>query len=197
MLTSRQMLQKRLFDLILSTLLLIIFFPLMFFFVILASIATLSIGVYHQKRIGRDGKSFNIYKIKTMIDASNSSSVTISSDPRITLLGAFMRKFKVDELPQLWNIMVGDMSFVGPRPDVSGFADKLIGNDRKILLIRPGVTGPASIKYRNEGHILAKQDFPEEYNRDVIWPDKVRINLEYIENWKFSNDIFYIFKSLY
>lgn len=100
-----------------------------------------------------------------------------------------MRKYKLDELPELWNVLIGDMSFVGPRPDVPGYADKLVGEDRKILLLKPGITGPASIKYRNEEELLAQQADPIKYNDGVIFPDKVKINLNYLENWSFITDI--------
>ena len=100
-----------------------------------------------------------------------------------------MRKYKLDELPELWNVLIGDMSFVGPRPDVPGYADKLIGEDRKILQLKPGITGPASLKYRNEEELLARQEDPVKYNDEVIFPDKVRINLNYLNHWNFWLDI--------
>lgn len=98
----------------------------------------------------------------------------------------------MDELPELWNVLIGDMSFVGPRPDVPGYADKLEGEDRRMLLLKPGITGPASLKYRNEEELLAKQENPQEYNDKVLFPDKVRLNIEYLDNWSFSNDIKFI-----
>ena len=114
----------------------------------------------------------------TVVQQSN-STVSVKGDIRITSLGAFLRRFKLDELPELWNVLVGEMSLVGPRPDVPGFADMLDGKDRLILKLRPGITGPASLKYANEEEILAKVAHPEEYNKNVIFPDKVRINLDY------------------
>ena len=125
-----------------------------------------------------------------------STFVTVKNDPRITPLGAFLRQTKLDELPQLYNVLRGDMSLVGPRPDVSGFADKLVGADRIILSVKPGITGPASLKYRDEEIVLSKQKSPEEYNKLIIWPDKVRINKEYISKWTFIGDIKYLFKTL-
>ena len=117
------------------------------------------------------------------------SSVSVAGESRITPLGAKLRKYKIDELPELWNVLIGNMSFVGPRPDVPGYADKLEGEDRNILKLRPGITGPASLKYRNEEELLAKQANPQEYNDFVIYPDKVRINLFYLKHYSFIMDI--------
>ena len=146
-------------------------------------------GIFKQERVGMDGDLFTIYKIRTF---------KLEDDKiEVTTFGKFLRKFKIDELPQLWNILKGDMSFVGPRPDVSGFADKLNGEDRIILSVRPGLTGPASIKFKNEEGILAQQSNPEDYNRNVIWPKKVEINKEYITNYSFFKDIYYILVSIF
>ena len=142
------------------------------------------------------GKLFNVIKLRTMKDVAGiDTTATSRTDPRITKGGAFLRRFKLDELPQLWNVLTGDMSFVGPRPDVPGFADKLTGEDRIVLTVRPGITGPATLKYKDEEEILAKQKNPDQYNRDVIWPDKVKINRKYIENYSFFKDIYYIFNT--
>ena len=163
---------------------------------LVASIETKSNGLFAQKRIGKDGKPFFVYKIKTMRPVEGvESTVTTSLDRRITKSGAFFRKTKIDELPQLFNVLFGTMSFVGPRPDVPGFADKLQGEDRIILTIRPGITGPASLKYKDEEVLLAKQKDPESYNREIIWPDKVRINKAYIKEWTFKKDIEYLVKT--
>ena len=164
---------------------------------IVASIETKSNGFFIQKRIGRNGELFSVLKIKTM-KATNEvgTTVTTSSDSRITKIGVFFRKTKIDELPQLLNVLCGTMSFVGPRPDVPGFADELKGEERLILTIRPGITGPASLKYKDEEEILAKQEHPEVYNRETIWPDKVKINLDYIRHWSLKKDIMYIVKTL-
>ncbi len=124
------------------------------------------------------------------------TTITSSSDVRITKSGKFFRDTKIDELPQLFNVFIGDMSFVGPRPDVEGYADKLEGEDRIILSIRPGITGPASIKYKNEEEILSKQENQKEYNDTIIWPDKVKINREYIQNYSLKKDIEYIIKTV-
>lgn len=163
-----------------------------------ASWETRSNGFFIQKRVGQNGKIFKVVKVKTMRPvASFDTTVTRADDPRITALGAFFRRTKIDELPQLWNVFWGDMSFVGPRPDVPGFADKLQGEERAMLAIRPGITGPATLKYRNEEELLAGQSDPEAYNREVIWPDKVRINLEYIRDWSLRRDIQYILETVF
>lgn len=189
--------KKRLFDLFFSFWGLLVFFPLILIAWLLASIDTKSNGFFVQKRVGRHGRLFNVYKIKTMKPILGiTTTVTQKLDPRITKLGYFFRKTKIDELPQLWNVFVGDMSFVGPRPDVPGYADRLEGDEKAILEIRPGITGPATIKYRNEEALLAQQSDPEDYNMKVIWPDKVRINLDYIHNWSLVNDIKYILKTV-
>ncbi len=117
------------------------------------------------------------------------NSITVAGENRITPVGRFLRRYKLDELPELWNVLTGEMSLVGPRPDVPGYADKLTGDDRKILNIRPGITGPATLKYTNEEELLAEQSDPVKFNDDVLFPDKVRINLEYIENRSFLLDI--------
>ena len=121
------------------------------------------------------------------------SSVSVAGESRITPLGAVLRKYKLDELPELWNVLIGDMSFVGPRPDVPGYADLLTGNDRRILELRPGITGPASLKYRDEEKLLATVENPQKYNDTVIFPDKIRINLYYLDHYSFVKDIQMIF----
>lgn len=162
-----------------------------------ASIDTRSNGFFVQKRVGLNSKIFRVVKIKTMrLNRELTTTVTRSGDPRITPLGRFFRKTKIDELPQLWNVLCGDMSFVGPRPDVPGFADRLEGDERLLLTIRPGITGPATLKYRNEEELLAAAEDPEGYNRDVIWPDKVRINLDYIRDWSLPTDLRYIWQTV-
>ena len=164
---------------------------------IIASIETKSNGMFIQKRVGKDGKFFNVFKIKTMKSVVGiDSTITSSNDVRITKSGKFFRNTKIDELPQLWNVFIGDMSFVGPRPDVPGYADKLSGEDRIILSIRPGITGPASLKYKNEEEILSQQEDSKWYNDNVIWPDKIKINKEYIKNWSLKKDIEYIIKTV-
>ena len=150
-------------------------------------------GFFTQRRIGLGGKVFTLIKIRTMQDTPGiHTTVTRSNDPRITRVGRLLRRSKIDELPQLWNVLVGDMSFVGPRPDVTGFADSLEGEQRLLLRIRPGITGPATLKYRDEEELLEKTKDPEAYNRQVIWPDKVRINLQYVRQWSLTEDLKYI-----
>lgn len=162
-----------------------------------SSFETKSNGFFIQKRVGFRGKLFNIIKIKTMKNSNEIfGTVTTSEDPRITRSGLIFRALKIDELPQLWNILIGQMSFVGPRPDVPGYADKLIGNDRIILSVRPGITGPAQIAFKDEENILTKQSNPLRYNNEVIWPLKVKINKDYIENYSFVKDINYILKTI-
>lgn len=149
--------------------------------------------IFKQKRVGLNGKVFTMYKFRSMTVGHGGSSVSVAGESRITPLGAKLRKFKLDELPELWNVLVGDMSFVGPRPDVPGYADQLKGSDREILKLRPGVTGPASLKYRDEEELLARQENPQKYNDEVIFPDKVRINRFYLHNYSFIKDIQMIF----
>ncbi|MCK5853839.1 MAG: sugar transferase [Sulfurovaceae bacterium] len=164
---------------------------------IVASIETKSFGLFIQKRVGRDAKLFYVLKIKTMKKVKGVEHTnTTALDPRITKSGKFFRDTKIDELPQFFNVLFGSMSFVGPRPDVEGYADKLEGADRVILSIRPGITGPASIKYKSEESILAGKSDPQKYNDEVIWVDKVKINRAYIEHWSFMGDIRYIIKTV-
>lgn len=146
-------------------------------------------AIFKQTRIGRHGKPFTMYKFRTMTVNHSGSSVSVAGESRITPLGAVLRKYKIDELPELWNVLKADMSFVGPRPDVPGYADALTGDDREVLLLRPGITGPASLKYRNEEEILAAVDNPQIYNDTIIFPDKVRINRYYLHNYSFVSDI--------
>lgn len=153
--------------------------------------------IFKQKRVGKDGELFTMYKFRSMTMSHNGSSVSVAGEARITPLGAMLRRYKLDELPELWNVFIGDMSFVGPRPDVPGYADKLQGEDRLILKLRPGITGPASLKYRNEEEILASVDNPIRYNDEVIYPDKVRINLEYYKNHSLLGDLKYILQTIF
>lgn len=149
--------------------------------------------IFKQKRVGRNGKLFTMYKFRSMTVGHGGSSVSVAGESRITLLGAKLRHYKLDELPELWNVLIGDMSFVGPRPDVPGYADQLKGTDRDVLKLRPGITGPASLKYRDEEDLLAKQADPQKYNDEVIFPDKVSINLYYLHHYSFIKDIEMIF----
>jgi lipopolysaccharide/colanic/teichoic acid biosynthesis glycosyltransferase len=164
---------------------------------IAATLDTRTNGFFTQARVGRHGRIFLMIKIRTMRHVKGlDTTVTTDQDPRITPLGHFFRRTKIDELPQLFNVLLGRMSFVGPRPDVPGFADRLQGDDRIILTVRPGITGPATLKYRNEEKLLSQNENPERYNREVIFPDKLRINREYVENYKFYKDIKYILQTI-
>lgn len=185
---------KRIFDVVFSLLGLLVSSILMVIIAILIKLDSPGPVIYSQWRVGKNGRLFKLYKFRTMVkDADKIGGTVITADdPRITRKGKILRKFKLDELPQLWNVLKGDMSFVGPRPDVPGFADKLKGRDRIILSVRPGITGPATLKFRNEEELLKQQKDPEEYNLKVIWPEKVRINREYVENYSFWKDIKYI-----
>ena len=163
--------------------------------------------IFKQKRVGKDGKLFTCHKFRTMTVKHSGSTVSVAGDNRITPLGAKLRHYKLDELPGLWDVLVGNMSFVGPRPDVPGYADQLKGSDREVLKLRPGITGPATLKYRLEDEMIsdyvskkqAKGDsrpmqvIAEEYNDKVIYPDKVRINRYYLHHYSFIKDIQMIF----
>lgn len=176
-----------------------------------------------QKRVGKDGVLFTCHKFRTMAMVHNGSTVSVAGDSRITPLGAKLRHYKIDELPELWDVLIGNMSFVGPRPDVPGYADQLRGDDRKVLKLRPGITGPATLKYRLEDEMIAgfvadikagnavlsggiqlpenvgemsNQDLAVWYNDNVIYPDKVRLNKYYYEKYSFLNDIRMIFATV-
>jgi lipopolysaccharide/colanic/teichoic acid biosynthesis glycosyltransferase len=169
------------------------------FFIILPAIIRIdSKGpvLFKQKRVGKNGDLFTMYKFRSMQLNDGSNTVTSLNDNRITCIGSFLRKWKLDELPELFNVLIGDMSFVGPRPDVPGYADRLEGEDRKILLLRPGVTGPATLKYLDEEEILSLVPDAKQYNDEVIFPDKVRINLKYLEKFSFNGDLKIIFYTL-
>jgi len=179
---------KRLFDLFFALIGLIISGFLLLILYILASIDTKQNGIFFQTRIGQFGTPFTIYKIRTF---------GRSSEKPISKLGAFLRNSKLDELPQLWNIFIGNMSFVGPRPDIAGYYDSLQGENRKILKLKPGLTSLASIKYANEEYLLEKQENPLEYNDTIIFPDKVKMNLEYYCSNSIYGDLKIIWKTIY
>lgn len=187
---------KRFFDVIAAIAGLALLWPVILLIWFLAARDTGASGFFRQIRVGRDGRLFRLVKIRTMY-AVDGTTITTSYDQRITPFGAKLRRWKLDELPQLWNVLVGDMSMVGPRPDVPGYLDRLTGEDRAILALRPGITGPATLKYRNEEEILARTSDPVLFNMTVIWPDKVRINLEYLRDWSLSGDLRYIWKTLF
>ena len=163
-----------------------------------------------QKRVGKGGKLFNCHKFRTMTVKHSGSSVSVAGDSRITPFGAKLRHYKIDELPELWDVLIGNMSFVGPRPDVPGYADKLVGDDRDVLKLRPGITGPATLKYRLEDEMISEyvakkqaegdtrpmQEIAIEYNDKVIYPDKVRLNCYYYRHYSFWKDIEMIFATV-
>lgn len=184
------MILKYIFDRLVSFIGLLILSPLLLIITILIAIKMPNGPIiFSQKRVGKNGELFTMYKFRTMTIDHNGSPISVAGENRITPLGAKLRKYKIDELPELWNVFTGDMSFVGPRPDVPGYADLLKGNDRLILNLRPGITGPASLKYRNEEELLSNVENPKEYNDNIIFPDKVRLNLYYYSHYSFFADI--------
>ena len=189
---------KRLFDFILSFTGLILLSPFLLFISILIKITNNGSIFFVQERVGKNGSLFKMIKFRTMYtDHNDNNTISVKGDSRITKLGYFLRKYKIDELPELINVLFGDMSFVGPRPDVKGYADKLKGDHRKILKLRPGITGPASIKFINEELLLSKQENPKYYNDNVIYPEKVRINLDYFYNNSIWIDFKIIFATIF
>lgn len=187
---------KRSFDLFCATIGLLCLWPVILVCIYLAARDTGASGIFPQIRIGKNACRFTVFKIRTM-RAIAGTSVTAANDARITALGAKLRRYKLDELPQLWNVIKGDMSLVGPRPDVPGFADTLEGEGKSILSLRPGITGPATLKYRDEELLLANQEDPDAYNKNVIWPDKVNINLAYMREYSFSGDLKIIMQTVF
>lgn len=189
---------KRSFDLIASFFGLILVFPVLLIVSVLVALDSRGPIIFKQQRVGRYGKLFTMVKFRTMkVKQESSSTVSVKGDKRITRIGAFLRKTKIDELPELWNVLVGEMSLVGPRPDVEGYADQLQNENRKILELRPGITGPASLKFANEEALLASVDNPERYNREVIYPEKVKLNLEYYYQQNLMLDIKIIFATIF
>ena len=198
---------KYLFDRIFSLLGIIILSPVMLAVAVLIRVKMGGPVLFKQERVGKDGKLFTIFKFRTMEEGQDEFSISMVGDQRILPLGIKLRKYKLDELPQLWNVLKGNMSFVGPRPDVPGYADQLQGDDRDVLKLRPGITGPATLKYRLEDEMIAEyvaqkqkegdtrdaQDIAVEYNDTVIYPDKVRLNCYYYRHYSFVNDIQMLF----
>ena len=188
---------KRAFDFLASFFGLLLLFPLIVLAWFVATLELKENGFFIQTRIGRYGLPFRVLKIKTMrAIKGETSTITRSGDPRITMAGSFFRRTKVDELPQLINVLLGDMSLVGPRPDVPGYADKLSGEDRNMLVLRPGITGPAQLYFKDEEVLLAEQSDPIFYNNTIIWPKKVAINNQYLVNYSFFKDLRYIFNTI-
>lgn len=199
---------KWIFDRVVSLVGLLFLWPVLLIVAILVKIKMPGGPVFFvQKRVGKDGKLFDCHKFRTMTVKHNGSTVSVAGDSRITPFGAKLRHYKLDELPGLWDVLRGKMSFVGPRPDVPGYADKLVGDDRDVLKLRPGITGPATLKYRLEDEMIAgyvasrqaagdnrsMQEIAVEYNDTVIYPDKVRLNCYYYRHYSFVKDIQMIF----
>lgn len=184
------MIIKYIFDRLVALIGLLLLWPLLIILAILIKVKMPGgPAFFTQKRVGQHGRLFTMHKFRSMAVSHDDSSVSVAGEARITSFGATLRKYKLDELPELWDVLIGNMSFVGPRPDVPGYADMLTGDDRRMLELRPGITGPASLKYRDEEELLAKVDNPIEYNDKVIFPDKVRINLYYLDHYSFWKDI--------
>ncbi|MGI6339918.1 MAG: sugar transferase [Bacteroidales bacterium] len=191
------MLLKRIFDIIASFLGLLVLFPFLLIAGLLVKFSSKGPVLFRQERAGRHGKPFTIYKFRTMIVDHGGSSISVKGEKRITPVGAILRKLKIDELPELWNILIGDMSFVGPRPDMPDYAARLKGEQKDILSVRPGLTSPASIKYAREEEILSKVYDPQKYFDEVIWPDKTRMNLAYVRERSFLGDVNLIIRTIF
>lgn len=193
------MLLKWLFDRVVSFFGMVLLFWLYILVAILIKIKMPGPVLFVQDRVGRHGRLIKVHKFRSMRvkEAGDiDTGVAAAEVNRITPLGEKLRKYKLDELPELWDVFIGKMSFVGPRPDIPGYADKLEGEDREILELRPGITGPASLKYRNEEEILANVDDPQKYNDEIIYPDKVRLNRYYLHHYSFWTDIKMIFATV-
>jgi lipopolysaccharide/colanic/teichoic acid biosynthesis glycosyltransferase len=188
---------KRGFDIVASLIGLVLITPLFLIIALLIKLFMPGPVIFCQNRTGRYGKTFLLYKFRSMTINQAGTTITVKGDSRITPLGAKLRKYKLDELPELWNVLKGDMSFVGPRPDLPVFTDRLTGEEKRILDLRPGITGPASLKYSNEEEILAGVPDPQKYTDIIIWPDKVSINLDYYHNRSFFGDIVIILKTVF
>lgn len=188
---------KRGFDIVASTFGLIIISPFLLIIALAIGLEGQGSVIFRQARTGRYGKPFVIYKFRTMKVNSRGNTVTIKGDGRITSVGRILRKFKLDELPELWNVVRGDMSLVGPRPDMPDLTGTLTSEEKLILELRPGVTGPATLKYANEEELLAAQDDPKKFNDEVLWPDKVQINLDYYRSMNLMIDLMIILKTVF
>ena len=195
MINKRQLRIKRAFDFGLALQLFLVLIVPILILTVLAAIETRQFGIYSQRRIGQHGKPFKIYKIRTMKTKGHIPFNEVSNN--VKPFGRWLQKHKLNEWPQLINVLLGNMSLVGPRPDLPGYADKLLGDDRIVLTVKPGITGPATLKFKNEAELLNKQPYPQRYNDEVIWPEKVAINKAYIKNWSFKKDVYYILKTLF
>lgn len=197
------MILKYIFDRVVSFVGLLFLWPVLLIVAILVKVKMPGgPALFVQKRVGKDGRLFKCHKFRTMTVKHNGSTVSVAGDSRITPFGATLRHYKLDELPGLWDVFIGNMSFVGPRPDVPGYADQLQGDDRRVLKLRPGITGPATLKYRLEDEMISEyvakkqsegdkremQEIAVEYNDTIIYPDKVRLNLYYLDHYSFVKD---------
>lgn len=206
------MILKYFFDYIMAFIALLLIWPVLLIIALLIKIKMYRGPVFFiQKRVGKNGKLFDCHKFRTMTVKHDGSTVSVAGDSRITPLGAKLRHYKLDELPELWDVLIGNMSFVGPRPDVPGYADKLQGDDRDVLKMRPGITGPATLKYRLEDEMISEyvaqkqkegdtrfmQEIAKEYNDHVIYPDKVRLNCYYYRHYSFIKDMQIIFCTIF
>lgn len=190
------MISKRAFDIVFSLIGLLILSPVLALTGICVRLSSRGPALFRQERTGRYGKPFTIYKFRTMVLNHGGSSVSVKGESRITRLGSVLRKLKIDELPELWNILIGDMSFVGPRPDMPEYASRLQGEQRKILSVRPGITSPASLKYAREEEILSTVSDPLKHFDEVIWPDKMEMNLRYVRSRTFIGDLILIIRTV-
>ncbi len=189
---------KRFFDMAAATVGLVLLAPVFVAVALAVRLSSPGPVLYVQHRVGRHGKLFRCLKFRTMYTgADRQGSVTTGDDSRITRVGRILRRYRLDELPQLWHVFKGDMSFVGPRPDVVGYADSLTGDNRLIMTVRPGITGPATLVFRREGDLLDRSFDPQRYNDRVIYPLKTRINVDYVKYWDFWRDIGYILVTLF
>ena len=193
------MMIKRLFDVVVSGIGLILLCPLFLFVSLWIKIDSKGPVFFRQLRVGRHNQDFRIYKFRSMrVGADKGSRITVGGhDSRITQSGYFLRKTKIDELPQLINVFIGDMSLVGPRPEVRHYVDYWTSEQMRVLNVRPGITDPASIRYRNENELLANVDNPEQYYIDVIMQDKIKLYLNYVDNHGFWSDLNLIFLTFY
>ena len=189
---------KRLFDFAAALAGLVVLSPLMLALAVLVRATSPGPALFIQERVGRQGRIFRCAKFRTMgAGAQAQGTVTTAADARVAALGRWLRRWKLDELPQLWNVLAGRMSFVGPRPDVPGYADRLQGDDRRILELRPGITGPATLLFRDEERLLALAKNPQAFNDAVVYPEKVRLNREYLEAGNFWRDLGYVFATVW
>ena len=187
---------KRAFDIVASATGLLVIWPLLLGICLTVSIESAGPSLFKQERVGKGYRRFKLLKFRTMAHGNHGAEITCGDDARITRLGSFLRRLKLDELPQLWNVLRGDMSFVGPRPEVSRFVDKFRKEYDDILQVRPGLTDPASIRYRSEAEILGGVDDPLTYYETVVLPDKLNISREYVRSASLGKDFYCILATL-